>query len=130
MWSVDVIPWVALITLALQIGLVLGGRTFYSFSLLGRDITHCILIVELDTALGNSLQLNGCDLADIVVARPDAMIICVADVHFHVLMLLTEQWRDSLRFVEGWLAGGSILQTHGSGVSASEPRESFVSKGI
>ena len=120
---------VALITLALQIGLVLSG-TFYSFSLLCWDIAHRILIVELDTSLGDSLQLNSWDLTDIVVARSDAMIICVTDVHFHVLVLLTEQWRDSLRFVEGWLAGGSILQTHGSCVSSTEPRESFVSKRI
>jgi len=44
------------------------------------------------------------------VARADAVIIRVADVHFHVLNLLVEQAANALGLVECALVSGTVAQ--------------------
>jgi hypothetical protein len=58
----------------------------------------------------HSFKHQGLEVPHIVVARADAVIIRVADVHFHVLNLLVEQAANALGLVECALVSSTVAQ--------------------
>lgn len=78
----------------------------------------------------NACELQSLDLAHVVVAHSDAVVVCVADVYFHVLSLLVVHRTGSLRLVESSFTCLSVSDAHVRGMAAAKPRVALVSERI